>query len=474
MTDKQSLVLRTQFNEDFHRPIFHYLPPANWMNDPNGLIQWKGQYHLFYQYNPNGAYHSDMHWGHAVSNDLIHWEDLPIALAPSPNSVDENGIFSGCAINNDGQPVIFYTGVRGSEYQEQVQCKAIGSPDLIYWEKDNHNPLIGKVPPEANQTTDFRDPFVWQAENGWYMLVGSAIKDVGGTAFLYHSDDLHKWTYLNPILIGDKEQNGAIWECPNFFHLGDKWVLIISAHTGQRVDVVKYFVGDFKDHKFTPIYAGDLDKAYLYAPLTMLDEQGRRLLWGWLREGRSVEAHSQAGWAGAQAIPRQLSLDSQYRLLMTPVEELATIHGTHHHFTDIALTDIPAINIRGNSFDMTSEFEVSATGHIKFVVAASETGDECAEIIFDAMQNELRINRHYTRPDVEKDSHTRQHILDEGECLELRIILDGSILEVIANKRTSIATRIYPTQRENDFIKLTGQNAQLSRLDLYEMPSIWS
>ena len=475
MISKDILALRNQFKEDFHRPIFHFLPPANWMNDPNGVIQWKGQYHLFYQYNPNGAVHADMHWGHAVSRNLIHWEDLPIALAPTPGTVDEDGIFSGSAIDNQGQPMIFYTGVRGSKFHEQVQCSAIGSSDLIHWKKSENNPLIADVPPEAEQTTEFRDPFVWQEEDGWYMLIGSAIHGVGGTVFLYHSPDLVNWTYLNPILTGDKNKNGVIWECPNLFKVDDRWVLIISAHTGYSVGTVKYFVGDFKDHKFIPVYEGDLDHAYLYAPLTFTDDKGRRLMWGWLREGRTAESHTEAGWAGAQCIPRVLTLDDQNRLLMEPVEELISIHGTHHHLENVALSQESLINLRGINFDIRAEFAVAPTGSLHFTIASSQADDERTEIIYDAERAELAVDRTYssTSLHVEKHNNVMPHALAEGELLELRIILDGSVVEVIANKRTSIATRIYPTHRENDFMRLTGTETQLITLSIYEMPSIW-
>ena len=201
MFDTTTLETRKTFLSDPSRPSYHYQPPSNWMNDPNGVIQWQGQYHLFYQYNPYGANHANMHWGHAVSDDLLHWQDLPIALAPTPNSVDEGGIFSGSAVNHDGVPTIFYTGVTKG-YQVQVQCMATSQDGLLTWQKHPQNPLIATVPEEANQTSEFRDPFVWHEDNLWHMLVGSSIAGVGGAVFLYQSSDLVNWDYKNPILIG--------------------------------------------------------------------------------------------------------------------------------------------------------------------------------------------------------------------------------------------------------------------------------
>jgi beta-fructofuranosidase len=133
-------VSASQAINDSQRPGFHFLPPRNWMNDPNGWIQWKGQYHLFYQYNPNGAFHADMHWGHAVSDDLVRWQHLPIALAPTPDGADKDGVYSGCIVDNQGVPTLFYTGVF-----PEVQCAAVGSDDLVSWEK-RAEPVIDGPP----------------------------------------------------------------------------------------------------------------------------------------------------------------------------------------------------------------------------------------------------------------------------------------------------------------------------------------
>ena len=249
--------LRRITSRDFHRPSYHFLPPANWMNDPNGLIQWEGQYHLFYQHNPDSALHANMHWGHAVSADLIHWADLPVALTPTPGGFDDKGCWSGCAVNNNGVPTLIYTGVRGDHHEVQTQGIATSQDNLISWEKLPGNPIISQIPPEARQTRDFRDPYVWREADAWYMLLASRIDGIGGTVFLYRSEDLIHWDYLHPLLTGRMEKNGRTWECPNFFPLGDKWVLILSAHMDpNRTATVFYFVGEYTDHRFTPEVEG--------------------------------------------------------------------------------------------------------------------------------------------------------------------------------------------------------------------------
>ena len=224
---------------DHHRPTYHYLPPSNWMNDPNGLIQWRGQYHLFYQYNPNGAFHGTIHWGHAVSDDLVHWRDLPIALAPTPGGPDKDGVYSGCALDHDGVPTLMYTGVR-----PQVQCIARpadpNDPDLVAWKKHPGNPVIPDSP-EGMEVEGFRDPFVWQEDDGWYCIVGSGIVGTGGNILLYRSQDLVHWEYLHELCRGELAKTGRMWECPNFFPLGDKHVLLISPIPLRKV---LYLVGE--------------------------------------------------------------------------------------------------------------------------------------------------------------------------------------------------------------------------------------
>ncbi len=162
-----AIVQRQGLAGDPHRPQYHFLPPANWMNDPNGLLQWKGQYHLFYQYNPHGPFHAHIHWGHAVSADLVHWTDLPIALTPTAERADAHGCWSGSAIDNNGTPTLLYSGLH-----PQVVCMATSDDDLLTWHYYQGNPVIAGPPAELQTETGghFRDPFVWKEGDYWYLL----------------------------------------------------------------------------------------------------------------------------------------------------------------------------------------------------------------------------------------------------------------------------------------------------------------
>lgn len=479
--DSISSLRRQRHFNDHQRPQYHFLPPANWMNDPNGLIQWDGQYHLFYQYNPDGAYHANMHWGHAVSSDLIHWTDLPIALKPTPGGWDEGGCWSGCAVNNNGVPTLMYTGVRGKRGENQAQGIATSSDNLLTWQQYPGNPVISQIPAEARQRHDFRDPFVWREDDGWYLLLASRVEGIGGTVFLYRSPDLIHWEYLNPLLIGRMEQTGRTWECPNFFRLGDKWVLILSAHIDpERTAKVFYFVGEYREHRFFPEIKGIFDYGVLYAPLTMQDDRGRRLLWGWLREDRTVEKQLAAGWSGVQSIPRVLTLLPDHRLGMAPAPEVELLRGEHQRYTDIPLSTLieeMQLEPDGHALDIVAEFEPGQTGLFGLSVLATPDGQEKTRILYDAPTQRLIVERMQSSlaGGVNPYAHAAPHPLLPGERLQLRILLDGSVIEIIANQRTSIVSRAYPTRADSTELTLFAHHSDghLVSLDVWKMASIW-
>ncbi len=445
------------------------------MNDPNGLIQWQGQVHLFYQYNPNGALWGNMHWGHAVSPDFIHWTDLPIALAPTPGGPDEAGVYSGCAVDNGGTPTIIYTATRGAHNEIQTQALATSSDNLLTWQKHPKNPVISVVPAESGQTRDFRDPFVWKEDDGWYLALASQIKGVGGVVFLYRSANLVDWEYLNPLFVGDIKRNGFGWECPNFFKLGDWWVLVVSAMIERAEPRVIYFVGTYANHRFVPEYEGTLDYEVLYAPLSFEDAQQRRIMFGWLRESRPDRDQVHAGWSGVQSVPRVLSLDNQKRLVSTPAPELDRLRGARHQCGPLDLSAPDTVDVAGLTLDISAEFAARPGGLCGLSVACSPDGKERTDISYDPATSELSIC--HTVSPIGDGRHERvviaPHILADTEALSLRVLLDGSVIELIANGRTSISSRVYPTHDYHNQVQLFGTATHLNSLDIWEMQSIW-
>jgi beta-fructofuranosidase len=296
---------------------------------------------------------------------------------------------------------------------------------------------------------------------------------VGGACLLYRSDRLTAWEYLGPLLVGDAARDGAVWECPNFFPLGDHWVLIVSTFVqGGAGRTVLYYVGSFDGRRFAPLHRGTLEHGVMYAPLTMQDDSGRRLLFGWATETLAREATLQAGWSGVQTIPRALRLDAQLRLCMAPVPEVEALRGAHHHVAACDLDGEIALPFTsGAALDIDAAFSVQPGGACVLTVACSADGRQRTEIAFNAAEHTLTTRTLDSETVV--SAFTAPHVLDSGDMLTLRALLDGSLLEVIANGRTSITHRLYPADATAGSLRAAGSGARLEKLDFWPMTPIW-
>ena len=466
---------------DGHRPAFHFLPINNWMNDPNGLIEWNGQYHMFYQYNPHGAFHGTIHWGHAVSRNLVHWEHLPIALAPTPAGFDKDGCWSGCAINNNGVPTLFYTGVH-----PQVQCMATSSDEnLVIWQK-YPQPVIAAPPPdiEAHAGGEIRDPFVWRAKDQWYMLLGSKIEGVGGIILLYRSSDLLHWEYLHPFLEGDVSQQeplwtGTMWECPNLLDFGSKHALIISpqANTFDHLNPI-YFLGDWENERFQAEQGQILVHGkYFYAPQVMRANDGRYIMWGWIKEGRSHEQANAAGWNGVMSLPIHVSILADGKLGLEPVKELEVLRQKQYHFENLNITADASLfpNIQGDSLEIAIQFPPELKSEVGLILRASISGQEQTRIIYRPDQQQLVIHHSNPAPDVDIDNQLAPLALSPGESLTLHVFLDHSVLEVFANHHTCLVGRVYPFDTASNHLGLFVQTdaVMIPTLDIWKLNDIW-
>jgi len=481
--DDEHIENRARLKEDPHYPQYHFLPPANWMNDPNGLIQWKGQYHLFYQHNPNGAFWGDMHWGHAVSEDMVHWSHLPIALAPEPGGPDKDGCFSGCAVVDGGTPTLVYTGVL-----PERPCLATSTDDLLTWDKYGGNPVISS-PPAGLDVVGFRDHSVWKEGGTWYQVIGSGIRGVGGTVLLYKSPDLIRWEYLNPLLIGDKERTdpfstSTMWECPDFFPLDGTQILVFSVCDSDNCRPLwtAYFSGTYADHRFSPAILDKVDfgDSFFYAPQTLVDDRGRRIMWGWIKEGRSDEAQREAGWAGVMSLPRVLSLGADGRLKMAPADELKRLRGRHFCYEDAVVGPGPCAllrGIRGDCLEIRGRFEPGDAEEYGLNLRCSPDGQEQTVVSYNRASRRLSIDgrRASLCSDVCREVHEAPLDLGVEEALDLHVYLDRSVVEVFANDRVCITARVYPARQDSLELSLyaTGGHVDLSRLDIWEVNSIW-
>lgn len=472
-----------------HSPRYHFHPPANWMNDPNGLIYWKGQYHLFYQYNPHGPFHGTIHWGHAVSPDLLRWTHLPLALAPTPGGFDEAGCWSGCAFDRDGVPTLMYTGLRiGSTADSwiEVQCLATGSDDLWTWTKGRANPVI-PAPPPGLDIVGFRDPYVWREDEGWACVVGSGIRGSGGTVLLYRSADAVCWDYVGPLWTRDADATeppwtGSMWECPQFFALGDRHVLIFSIWDEGKTYYTAYAVGHYNDDRFTPrvVRRFDLGPEY-YAPAVMRDEHGRLLVWGWLREGRRKAARREDGWSGVMSLPRVLSLDDDDRLQVAPADELRALGGDHYHVDSldvdaVAPHQMPVVN--GECVEIIAEFDLLKSDARSFglLVRCAPQREEYTAIVYDSVACTLTVDREHASvaPTSYRGAYTATAASEDGALVALHVFLDCSVVEVYLNHCSCLTERIYPTRADSQGVVVFARDgrAHLRTLDLWQMKKI--
>jgi beta-fructofuranosidase len=427
---------------DRHRPIYHLTAPANWINDPNGVGHHQGRFHVYYQYNPNAAKWGDIHWGHASSADLVHWRDEPIALAPSPG-LDEGGCFSGSFALVDGQPTLYYT---GHTAERQVQCMAT-SDDMVRWTKHPQLAIVER--PEGVEAQDFRDPYVFRHDGHWYLVVGAGLDHARGQCLLYRSDDGRHWQPRGALFTAPDDSYGVMWECPNFFPLGDRWVLVFSRWLGLGVHA---FVGRFENERFTPEWEGahDVD-AGAFAHLAMAAPDGRCLQWAWMNEQREQALIDADGWAGALTVPRELLLDAAGRLGVRPVAEISRLRQAPLPLDSTDGSGAVRHRFEGRHLDIEARFDGLERDKVGLTLLASPDGQEGTRIVYwpDARRLWIERGRSSLSHGVRRQDLGTPLVLAPGEPLHLRVLLDASVLEVYANDRISLSTRLYPTREDS-------------------------
>ncbi len=445
------------------RPVYHFRPPALWMNDPNGTIFHDGWFHVFYQYNPYGDDWGHMHWGHARSRDLVQWEQLPIALWPSLEQGEEH-VFSGCArVNGQGQPLLFYTSVKTGTRDQRPpneQWAAIGDADWINWQKHPANPIFALAthggPPFAG---DWRDPYIFAEAGRTFLVIGGAYDDTDAIG-LYEAEDaeLLRWRYLG-LLYHEPRGPGTFLECPNFFKVDDKWVLLTSPYRP-----VEYMVGDFDlaSLTFTPQTKGVLDAGFsdvpnFYATNTLYDEQGRCILLAWVR-GFAKEQ----GWNGCLALPRIVSIGPDGHPRQTPIPDLEQLRGRRLARTGLALhNDSQRLqNVDGDTLEILATINPGSATAIGLKVRCSSDGQSAVLIRYDGQT--LHI------------AGTEIPFALNGELLTLHVFLDKSVMEVFVNEGRAAMTRvIYPPDPAGgvEFFA-EGGSAQVITLEIWEMKPV--
>ena len=501
-------------NREIFRPVYHHTPAYGWMNDANGLVFKDGEYHLYFQYNPYGSVWGNMHWGHSVSRDLVHWQHLPVAIER-----DTMGhIFSGsCVVDarNDAGTgtnniIAFYTSHRNMQpgHQRQVQCMAYSSDNGRTFTKYEGNPIITPFDGLEN----FRDPKVfWYAPQEKWVMIVSADKNMR----FYESRNLKDWTYMSEWGEGYGPQPNQ-FECPDFIQLpvdGDKqrmkWVMIVNINPGfvYGGSGTMYFVGDFDGHRFTCDTKPDCVK-WLdwgkdhYATVCFSNTGDRIIAVPWMSNWQYANLTPSKGqYRSANALPRELNLytaaDGQLLLSAAPVKELSSLRGKEEKIGDFKLGEKSVDHVADNgAFELQFHMQPAAKG--RSGVELSNAEGEKTVIYFDAENGRVVMDRAESGiVDFGKDIEPHQletsssrracvdgllhfvndfahatwaPVSDIAAAHEVRIFADRSSIEIFVDGgRVAMTNLVFPTKPYDRLRFFSDETAQVKQAVLYPM-----
>ena len=439
-------------------PRFHLAPPFGWMNDPNGFCRFRDEYHLFYQYNPYSSQEPGVaHWAHAKSSNLIHWIDLPVAMAPD-QPYDITGVFSGSAIIENDTMYLYYTGnvnIPGEVVQRQALAT---STDGVTVTKYEGNPIIEGEGYQPN----IRDPKVWKHGDVYYMILGNSLDNVG-RVLLYSSNDLITWKE-EKVLIESDGFLGHMLECPDFFELGEYYILKISPQ-GMQPEGDKYLnlfqdgyiVGTFDYDKlsFEPITQfKEFDAGHdFYATQTFLDENNRRVMVAWFDMWDQVYPERNDNFAGQMTIPRVLHLTEDLRIIQKPIEELSVARGDTYYSGK--LHGGLAIQLR----DKAAEIKISTTEFKNFELYIESTNTRVS-ISYDCEEGKITLDRG-------GDDGIRRTEWKAVDTLEWYILVDASSIELFCGDgEVTFSSRYFP---DGDVQIRLGDHSHIDNLTITAM-----
>jgi fructan beta-fructosidase len=469
--------------KDLHRPAYHFLPERNWMNDPNGLVFYDGEYHLFYQHNPFGNEWGHMSWGHAVSRDLLHWEHLPIALQ------EEDGvmIYSGSAIVDwrntsgfgaHGAPplVAVYT---GHSENEQTQNIAYSTDRGRTWTKYRGNPVI------AIGSREFRDPKVFWHEPSKRWIMVTVLSDLHKVRF-DGSADLKHWSHLSDF--GPAGAVDGLWECPDLFLLPiedepaiSKWVLKVDALKGTGA---QYFVGDFDGTRFVHEAAEDsvlrVDYgADFYAAQSWSDDpEGRRIWIGWLNNWHYANDIPTSPWRGVFSVPRQLHLrrfGKAIRLVQQPLEELKQLRQPLYQATNAEMESVNA-QLAALEMDTAQEIRVEFTldTATEFGLKICTGKAQETSIGYDLRSQEMFMDRRHSGDSSFSDRFATEHrapLSPDGGKIRLHIFVDSCSVEIFGDDGSAVISDLIFPPSENSSLTFyaRGGGVNINALDIWRL-----
>lgn len=477
-----NVALQAQVQQRWY-PSFHIAAKAGWINDPNGLSHFGDRYQVFFQHHPYSTAWGPMHWGHVSSENMVTWRREPIALAPTLEA-DRDGVFSGSAVTgDDGLLYAYYTGHRWSngvnedEGSDQVQCLAT-SADGVTFEKK------GVVVEGPAELPNFRDPKVFREGETWYMVFGATSAEHRGQVWMYTSADMLTWNF-DRILFEDPDPNVFMLECPDFFKLGDHWVLIYCpmgvgkrGYESRNGHNAGYVVGNWEPggefEQLTDYRLIDWGHNF-YAPQTFETADGRRVGYGWMGSFTlPLASQAEDGWAGQLTVPREFTLGSELSLRNAPIAELEQLRGQERALGALRLepneSKILLSRVSAYEFEAVLNLAESEAERIGFKVGLGADGSH-AFVGYDDLSGRVFIDRRLTAC----DGGYRAAPAPDGDLLKLRVLVDRGSIEVFVNDGAeSVTSFAFFSEGERKLV-LTAESggAVIESITLWDLDSIW-
>ena len=467
------------------RPAFHLSTRVGWMNDPNGFSIYNGQYHLFYQYYPYDSHWGPMHWGHAVSEDLLHWRYLPAAMAPD-RPYDRDGCFSGSALTlPDGRHLLMYTGVKKQPQPDgalrEVQTQNLAFGDGVDYRKYEGNPILAEQDlPEGGSRFDFRDPKLWQEPDGSYRaLIANDSGASGGQLLLYRSRDALHWE-LEGRLAQNRGRIGRMWECPDFFELDGYHVILGSAqdmlpkgfeyHNGNGTFCL---MGHYsQENGFVEESDHAIDYGIdFYAPQTILTPDGRRVMIGWMQNWDTCNLHTNSKpWFGQMSLPRELFVKDG-RLYQRPLRELERLRrdGTVHEGVALRDGELRLPGVSGRCVDLELELAPGEGDYDKFTVLFAKNDEYHTGVSFRPRESVLKIDRKFSGSRRAIIHQRRALVRHSSGALKLRLILDRFSVEVFVNDGEQVLSAVLYTQLDAEDIVFSAKGSVIFQLKSYRL-----
>jgi beta-fructofuranosidase len=477
--------------DDRWYPAAHIAARAGWINDPNGLSFVDGRYQVYFQHHPGSAQWGPMHWGHVSSADMATWRREPIALAPSIEE-DRDGVFSGCAvIRDDGVLAVFYTGHRwrnGTDERQgnlQVQCLALSTDGGRTFEKR------GMVVDCPEGVWHFRDPKVWRQGGRWYMVVGVSTVERRGQVWLYACEDpaLEQWSF-DGVLYEDPDERVFMLECPDFFPLGDKWVLTFGpmgarprGYSERNGNNAVYVVGEWAPGQpfanVTGHRPGDGGANY-YAPQSFLTPDGRRVLYGWMGAFTSSEPTCAADhWCGQLTVPRELALAPGGNAVLTvPVRECEALRAETRDFGAVELgadQDRVLVDDVPGAAEVELELDLARTTAERVDLVVHRTPDGHQTVVsWDDQSGRVWLDRRLSGRGGRGYRSVPVPASGSGR-LRLRVVIDRSSVEVFVGEGEGVmSSLIFPPEGPRALV-LSAESgvAVATSLRVHRLRSIW-